>query len=198
MIDPVLHFAGVDPGLDQLMAAQAVRSLISYLGDDPDREGLVDTPGRVLRAYKELFAGYRQDPAVVLKTFKDGCCDEMVICKDIEFSSTCEHHMLPFMGSAAVAYVPGGCIVGLSKLARLLDVYARRLQVQERLTTQVTAALDTYLRPRGSACVIQAKHLCMACRGVQKQHSVMVTSSLTGVFKDDARTRAEFLQHLKG
>lgn len=171
--------------------------LLEYMGEDVQREGLKETPHRVVRSYQELYAGYRQDPQEVFKCFEDGACDEMVLLKGIELTSMCEHHMLPFMGEAHIAYIPNGKIIGVSKLARLLDIYARRLQVQERLTTQVTQALDTFLQPRGSACVIQARHLCMACRGVKKQHSLMITSSLTGSFRDDPRTRAEFFQLIK-
>ena len=179
-------------------AEEAVRVLIRHAGDDPDREGLRETPARVLRAYREMFAGYSQDPAKLMKTFEDGSCDELVVLRGVEFASHCEHHMLPFVGKAHVAYLPHGRIIGLSKLARLVDVYARRLQVQERLTQQITAALDEHLRPLGSACVIEAKHLCMVCRGVQKQHSEMITSSLTGVFREKPEVRAEFLSMIRG
>ena len=175
---------------------ESIRNLIRFIGDNPDREGLQETPHRVLKSYAELFAGYHQDPASVLKTFEDGACDEMVVVKDIEFWSCCEHHMLPFFGKAHIAYLPNGKIVGLSKLARLLEVFSRRLQVQERLTTQVTAALDEHLHPLGSACVIEAKHLCMICRGIQKQQSVMITSSLTGEFRNP-EVRGEFFHLIK-
>jgi len=175
-------------------ARQAVRSLISYLGDDPEREGLLETPDRVIRSYEEIFGGYRQDPASILKTFKDGgeSVDEMVIQRNIQFFSMCEHHMIPFFGVAHVAYMPRKEIVGLSKLARLVEVYARRLQVQERMTTQITNALMEYLNPRGAACVIQATHLCMVQRGVKKHQSNTITSSLQGCFRAD-KTRSEFL-----
>lgn len=177
----------------------AVRTILRKIGEDPDREGLRETPLRVERSYLELFAGYHQDPAEVFKIFDGDNHDEMVVAKNIELASMCEHHLLPFLGRAHIAYIPtDGRIIGLSKLARLVDVYAHRLQVQERLTTQVTAALDQYLRPLGSACVIEAKHLCMACRGVLKQHSTMVTSSLTGVFRDKPEVRAEFFQLVRG
>lgn len=184
-------------GAPYLQAEQAVRTLLSYLGEDPDREGLRETPARVVRSYAELFAGYLQDPATLFKTFDGERYDELVVVRGVEVWSTCEHHLLPFFGRADVAYIPNGRVIGLSKLARLVEVFARRLQVQERLTTQVTAALDEYLKPRGSACVVTARHLCMCSRGVQKQHSEMVTSSLTGAFREDPRTRAEFLEHLK-
>lgn len=172
-------------------AVDALRTLILAIGDDPDREGLRETPARVLKSYNQLFGGYRQDPATLLTIFEDDTCDEMVILRNIEFHSTCEHHMLPFIGVAHIAYIPNGRVVGISKLARLLEVYTRRLQIQERITEQVTAALDEYLRPRGSACVLESKHLCMTCRGVNKQQSTMITSSLTGAFRE-AAVRSEF------
>jgi GTP cyclohydrolase I len=171
----------------------AVKTLIRYVGDDPNREGLLETPDRVARAYRELFAGYGQDPAKLLKTFTDGVCDEMVVLRGVQFFSTCEHHMMPFYGVAHIGYLPNGRIVGLSKLARLVEVYSRRLQVQERLTTQITSALAEHLKPLGAGCVVQATHSCMSCRGVLKQDAIMVTSSLVGAFKDDSRTRSEFL-----
>ena len=173
-------------------ALDAIHILLEFIGEDPDREGLRETPKRVIDSYAELFSGYHIDPASVLKTFEDGACDEMVVLKGINFSSMCEHHMLPFLGVAHIGYVPDKRIVGISKLARLLEVFSRRLQVQERLTVQVTKALDEHLKPLGSACVIEATHLCMVCRGVQKT-ATMVTSSLTGVFRDEPSARAEFL-----
>lgn len=168
-----------------------VRRILQYIGEDVTREGLIETPDRVVRSYAEIFAGYKQKPEEVFKVFDGTGCDEMVIAKNIEFYSVCEHHMQPFFGRACIGYVPNGKVIGVSKLARLLDVYARRLQIQERLTTQVTSALDQFLLPKGSACTIEAKHFCMICRGVNKQHSSMVTSSLTGVFRD-AAVRQEF------
>ena len=174
----------------------AIRTILTLIGEDPDREGLKETPDRVFRSYAELYSGYHQDPATVFKTFEDGTCDEMVILKGVSFASTCEHHLLPFFGEAHIAYIPKGRIIGLSKLARLLDIFSKRLQVQERLTTQITAALDEHLKPKGAACIIQASHLCTCIRGVKKPSSKMVTSSLTGVFKDDYRARSELLAHL--
>lgn len=173
----------------------SIRQILLHIGEDPDREGLRDTPNRIVRSYAELFSGYRQDPSKVLNTtFEDGAAgyDEMVVLRGIEFWSFCEHHFLPFFGTAHIGYIPQQRVVGLSKLARLVEVFARRLQVQERLTTQITQALDEHLKPLGSACVIEAKHLCMVCRGVQKQQSVMVTSSLSGEFLKP-EVRAEFL-----
>ncbi len=171
-----------------------IESLIRLIGDDPTREGLRETPDRVLRSYTELFSGYKQDPAELMKVFEDGACDEMVLVKNLEFVSFCEHHLLPFTGVAHIGYLPDKRIIGLSKLARLLDVFARRLQVQERLTSQITQALMEHLRPRGAGCIIEASHTCMSCRGVKKQQATMVTSSLVGAFREDQRTRSEFLQ----
>lgn len=172
----------------------AVVRQIEYIGEDPGREGLAETPARVVRAWGELFAGYKQRPATILKTFEDGACDEMVLLKDIELYSTCEHHLLPFVGKAHIAYIPDGRVVGVSKLARLLEVYARRLQIQERLGQQVTTALMEHIKPKGAACIIEAQHLCMQARGIQKQGSVMTTSSLRGVFLEKPEARAELMR----
>jgi len=170
-----------------------VRRLLEYIGDDPNREGLKDTPDRVIRSFEELYSGYKTQPSNILTVFKDGTCNEMVVLKDIEFYSTCEHHMLPFFGKAHIAYIPNGKVVGISKLARLLEVFSRRLQIQERICQQVTASLDKNLQPMGSACILQAQHFCMTSRGVQKQNSIMVTSSLTGAFLESDRVRQELL-----
>lgn len=180
-------------------ARQAVRTILAYIGEDPDREGLLETPDRVLRSYSELYKGYGTHPASVMKAFTDGAeeADEMVVQRNIPFFSMCEHHMLPFVGVAHVAYLPDKKIIGLSKMARLVEVYARRLQVQERMTSQVSMALMEHLKPKGAACVIEATHLCMAQRGVAKHHSDTVTSSLKGVFRE-AKTRAEFLNFISG
>lgn len=174
-----------------------VRRILQYIGEDPKRPGLLETPDRVVKSYTELFSGYKADEASVFKTF-DEPCDEMVVIRDVEFCSTCEHHMLPFIGRAHIAYVPDRKVIGASKLPRLLEVYARRLQIQERIGQQVTAAMDKHLRPKGSACILEAKHLCMTCRGVNKQHSVMNTASLTGVFRGDAAARQELYQLIRG
>lgn len=174
-----------------------IRRIIQFIGDDPKRSGLLETPDRVVRSYAELFSGYTAKEEDVFKTFDD-TCDEMVVFKNIEFYSTCEHHMLPFAGRATIGYIPNGKVIGASKIARLLEVFARRLQIQERLTTQVTTALDKHLEPLGSACVLEATHLCMTCRGVAKQHSSMVTSSLTGAFRKDPSARAEFYSFYNG
>ncbi len=175
----------------------AIQTLLVYIGEDPNREGLKETPQRIMRSYSELFKGYEQDVKDVFKVFEDGACDEMAILRNIDFYSTCEHHWLPFFGVAHIAYLPKGKIVGISKLARVLEVYSRRLQVQERLTTQITSALDEHLQPLGSACVLIGKHLCLTCRGVQKQDAEMITSSLTGEFRNP-EVRAEFLQLIRG
>jgi len=177
-------------------AKECIKKLLVYVGEDPDREGLRETPSRVLRAFEELFRGYKTDPEQIIKTFDVGDVDgseynQMVLLKDIEVFSVCEHHMLPFFGRAHVAYIPDKKVVGISKLARLVEVYARRLQIQERICEQVTDALMKYLRPQGAACIIEAQHLCMLMRGVEKQNSIMVTSSLKGCFFDNLHTRNE-------
>ncbi|MGR8950340.1 MAG: GTP cyclohydrolase I FolE [Gammaproteobacteria bacterium] len=176
-------------------AEAAIRTLLRFAGDNPDREGLRDTPSRVARSYGELFAGYAMDPRKILdRTFSetDGY-DEMIILRDVPFVSHCEHHMVPFMGTAHVAYLPHQRVVGISKLARVIDAYARRLQIQEKLTVQIAEAIETVLRPRGVAVVLRAQHQCMTMRGVKKPGVSMVTSRMVGVFRDVAETRREFL-----
>lgn len=172
---------------------RAVAELLEALGEDPMREGLRDTPGRVARMYSELFAGLRTDPAKHLKRVFQENYDEVVLLRDIDFYSLCEHHLLPFHGRAHVAYLPNGRVVGLSKLARTVEAFARRPQVQERMTCQIADALMEHLEPRGAAVVIEAEHLCMKMRGVQKPNGVMVTSALRGVFKERPSARAEVL-----
>jgi len=190
--------------LKRALLETRIREVISAIGDDPNRKGLKDTPDRVINSWRELFSGYdyaESDVPEILKTFEtdDFEYDEMVVLKDCEFCSTCEHHMLPFTGVAHVAYIPSGrIVVGLSKLARLVDVYARRLQVQERITDQVCNALHKHLKPLGAACVLEAHHMCLVCRGARKQTATMITSSLRGAFRDDASTRAEFLKLIGG
>ena len=174
-----------------------VRRLMEYIGEDVNREGLIETPSRVIRSYSKLFGGYKINPASVMKTFEDGACDSMVLLKNIDFYSTCEHHMLPFFGRCHIAYIPNGRVIGVSKLARLMEIFARRMQIQERIGQQITGALEEYLQPKGAACVIEAQHFCMTSRGVEKQNAKMVTSSLTGVFKDNASTRQEFFNAIK-
>lgn len=176
-----------------------VRRLIQQIGEDPDRGGLLETPERVARAWTDWTRGYGQDPAEVLKVFEDGGegYDEMVMVKDLPFYSHCEHHLAPFFGTASIAYIPNGKIVGLSKLSRLLDIFSRRLQVQERMTAQVADALMEHLDARGSAVSVRARHLCMESRGIQKQGSETITNALRGVFKEDAAARAEFLASVR-
>lgn len=179
---------------------RAVTELLLAIGEDPDREGLRDTPARVARAYTEQFAGLRQHPADVLTTVFDAGHDEMVIVRDIEMYATCEHHLVPFFGVAHIGYIPNvkGQITGLSKLARLVDVYARRPQVQERMTSQIADALVETLEPRGVVVVIEAEHLCMAMRGVRKQGARTVTSAVRGAFRDNDVTRAEAMSLIFG
>ena len=176
-------------------AEAAVRTLLRWAGDDPAREGLRDTPARVARAYEEFFAGYRVDPAALLaRTFEevDGY-DEMIVLRDVRFESYCEHHMVPMIGRAHIAYLPRHRVVGISKLARLVDVYAKRLQIQEKMTVQIADTLQTVLQPKGVAVVIEASHQCMTTRGVHKPGAGLVTSRMVGAFRDDAATRREFL-----
>ncbi|MEV7969563.1 GTP cyclohydrolase I FolE [Sphaerisporangium sp. NPDC088356] len=179
---------------------KAVREILLAIGEDPDRDGLVDTPARVARAYAEQFAGLGQSPEDVLTTVFDADHDEMVLVKDIEVFSTCEHHLVPFHGVAHVGYVPNtkGQITGLSKLARLVDVYARRPQVQERMTSQIADALMEVLAPRGVIVVIEAEHLCMTMRGVRKPGAKTITSAVRGDFRDSDRTRAEAMALILG
>jgi GTP cyclohydrolase I len=176
-------------------AEEAVRTLILWAGDDPGREGLRDTPARVTRAYEEFFAGYEQDPREILKrTFSEvEGYDEMIVMNDIRFESHCEHHMVPIIGKAHIGYLPDRRVVGISKLARLVEVYARRLQVQEKMTVQIADTLQEILQPRGVAVVIEAAHQCMTTRGVHKPGVGLVTSRMVGAFRDDPSTRREFL-----
>jgi GTP cyclohydrolase I len=175
-----------------------VEGLLKELGEDPGREGLQRTPGRVARSLRFLTSGYQQDPIAILNNavFEE-TYDEMVLVKDIDFYSLCEHHLLPFFGRVHVAYIPDGRIVGLSKLPRMVGMFARRLQVQERLTTDIASAIETVLRPRGVAVVAEAIHLCMMMRGVEQQNAFAITSSLRGAFSDDPKTRAEFMELIR-
>lgn len=186
------------PPLEHVNSAQLIREILRRIGEDPDREGLKETPDRIIRSWKELFSGYQQRAEDVLVTqFHAEQYDEMVLLRDIEFYSTCEHHMLPFCGKAHVAYIPEDKIVGLSKLARLVDVFARRLQVQERLTEQIASELQRVLKPKGVAVMIEASHQCMSCRGVRKQSGKTITSCLVGAFKENLASRTEFLSLVK-
>ena len=175
-----------------------VESLLKKIGEDPSRQGLLRTPDRVARALEFLTQGYQQDPKQILNgAVFDETYNEMLIVKDIDFYSLCEHHLLPFFGRAHIAYVPDGRIVGLSKLPRLVDMFARRLQVQERLTNQIAAEIERVLKPRGVAVVLEAQHLCMMMRGVQKQNSYSITSAMLGEFGYDEKTRSEFMQLIR-
>jgi GTP cyclohydrolase I len=179
----------------QQQAEAAVRTLIEWAGDDPDREGLLDTPGRVTKAYRELFSGYEVDPRAYLeRTFNEvGGYDEMVVLRDIRVVSFCEHHMLPFLGTAHVGYLPSNRVVGISKLARVVHGFARRLQIQEKLTAEIADAIQDILQPKGVGVVIESEHSCMTMRGVNTPGSRLTTSTLLGVIRDDPRTRQEFL-----
>jgi len=177
-------------------AEAAVRTLLQWAGEDPAREGLLDTPKRVVQAYRDWFSGYGEDPAEYLaRTFEEVAgYDELIVLRDIEFSSHCEHHMAPIIGRAHVGYLPANKVVGISKLARVVETYARRFQVQEKLTAQIAGCIDEVLKPRGVGVVIEAVHQCMTTRGVHKTGVSMITSQMLGEFREDARTRAEFLQ----
>jgi GTP cyclohydrolase I len=181
-------------------AEEAVRVLLRWAGDDPNREGLLDTPKRVTKAYGELFGGYREDAKEHLERVFEEVegYDDMVLVRDISFASHCEHHMVPFVGKAHIAYYPAEGVVGLSKLARVVETYARRLQTQETMTAQITDAIDSVLKPRGIAVMIEAEHMCMSMRGVQKQGASTVTSQFTGVFRDDPSEQVRFYTLLRG
>ena len=171
----------------------AVREMMRFVGEDPSREGLLKTPSRVRKAYEFIFGGYRQDACEILQSaLFTSSNDEMVLIKDIEFYSTCEHHLLPIIGRAHVAYIPDGKVVGLSKIPRVVDVFARRMQIQEQLTEQIADAIMETIQPKGVAVVLQARHMCMEMRGVEKINSTTTSSALRGLFKKDEKTRAEF------
>ena len=176
-------------------AMDAVRTMLAWAGDDPTREGLLETPKRVVKAYEEFFSGYNKDPDEILnKTFEEVAgYDEMIIIKDIQLESTCEHHMAPILGKAHVAYIPNKRVVGISKLARIVDVYGKRLQTQETMTAQIADSIQRVLDPKGVAVVIDAAHQCMTTRGVHKENSTTITSRMIGVFRSDYRTRSEFM-----
>lgn len=178
--------------------AAGIKTILYNIGENPDREGLKETPMRAAKAWNFLTSGYHQDPAAVMKQFDSDGYNQLILLKDIEVFSLCEHHMLPFIGRAHVAYIPKGKVLGVSKMARVVDIFARRLQIQERLGEQVAMAIMEHLQPVGAACIIEASHLCMQMRGVEKQHSKMITSSLKGVFLEDSTkghsARAELMQ----
>ncbi|MBB1247538.1 MULTISPECIES: GTP cyclohydrolase I FolE [unclassified Rhizobium] len=181
-------------------AEDAVRTLLRFIGEDPEREGLLDTPSRVVKAYGELFAGYNADADEVLgRTFEEVAgYDDMVMVRDIPFFSHCEHHMVPIIGKAHVAYLPEGRVLGLSKIARVVDIYAKRLQTQESMTAQVAHAINDTLRPRGVAVLLEADHMCMAMRGVNKLGASTMTTTFTGEFKTDPREQARFMSMVRG
>jgi GTP cyclohydrolase I len=187
------------PKVSQGQAEDAVRTLLRWAGDDPEREGLLDTPKRVVGAYKDWFSGYAIDPnAYLRRTFEEVAgYDEMIVLRDIEFESHCEHHMAPIIGRAHVGYLPTDKVVGISKLARVVDAYARRFQVQEKLTAQIAQCIQSVLKPRGVGVVVDAVHQCMTTRGVHKRGVSMITSQMLGTFREDARTRAEFLRFIE-
>lgn len=176
---------------------EKIKDILGFIGENPDREGLLNTPERVVRSWEELYSGYGKDPKDLFTTFEKGTYDQIVLLKNCEMYSTCEHHMLLFFGKANIAYIPDKRVIGISKLARLLDIYARRLQIQERIGEQVVDALMEYLQPKAAACIIEAEHMCMRARGCNKQESIMVTSSMRGAFFTNGAARAELMQLIK-
>ena len=190
----------VDPRPTREQAEEAVRTLIAYAGDDPAREGLLETPKRVIGTFDEIYRGYGESPAEVLdRTFSEmGKYEDFVLVRDISFNSHCEHHMMPFFGKAHIAYMPVERVVGLSKLGRLVEVYARRLQTQEHMTSQIATAIDEILRPRGVAVMIEAEHMCMSVRGVAKPGASTVTTQFTGLFRDSSEQQVRFITLLRG
>lgn len=174
-----------------------VKEIIDFLGEDVEREGLIETPKRVQKAYEEIFSGYKQNPKDLMKTFQEGTCEEMVILKNCEFYSTCEHHMFPFFGHISIGYIPNKKVIGISKLARLVDCFSKRMQIQERMTTQIADTIMNELDARGVFVVCEGVHFCMRSRGVKKQDASMITSAIRGVFKENAEARQEFLSLIK-
>jgi len=189
----------VDQRPSQKEAEDAVRVLMEWVGEDIHREGLLDTPKRVAKAYKEMFSGYDQDPSAVLgRTFEEvGGYDDIVLIRDIQFFSHCEHHIVPILGKAHVAYLPDGCVLGLSKVARTVDIFAKRLQTQENMTAQLAHTIDDALKPRGVAVMIEAEHMCMAMRGIRKIGSTTMTTTYTGAFRDNPEEQQNFLNMLR-
>jgi len=191
---PVVETASSQPP-SRAEAEAAVRTLLLWAGDDPDREGLLDTPSRVVKSYEEFFAGYRQDPKTLLqRTFEetDGY-DELIVLRDIRFESHCEHHMVPIIGVAHIGYLPQNRVIGISKLARVIEAFAKRLQIQEKLTAQIANIIDEVLKPRGVAVIVEARHQCMTTRGVHKPDATLVTSRMLGELRENASTRREFM-----
>ena len=191
--DKTINKPVVKPTREEAM--DAVKTMIAWAGDDPTREGLLETPKRVIKAYEEFFAGYEMDPDEILnKTFEEVAgYDEMIIIKDIRLESHCEHHMVPILGKAHLAYIPNNRVVGISKLARVVDVYGKRLQTQETMTAQIAASINRVLKPKGVAVVVDAGHQCMTTRGIHKTNATTITSQMLGVFRSDYRTRSEFM-----
>jgi GTP cyclohydrolase I len=185
---------------DKEKVKEAVLTILNYLGENPNREGLRDTPDRMIKSWNRIFGGYLENSEKIFTTFEEDDViphNQIILLKDIEFYSTCEHHFLPFVGKAHVAYIPNKKVVGISKLARIVEVFSRRLQIQERIGNQVTKSIMDNLGAKGAACIIESKHFCMTCRGVEKQNSVMVTSSLRGVFLDKLESRTELMSLIK-
>lgn len=176
---------------------ELAKELIQEIGDSPEREGLKKTPERVAKSYQKIFGGYKKDPNEILTEFDGENYDEMIICKDIDFFSTCEHHLQPFFGTVSIGYIPNKKIIGISKLPRLVEIFSRRLQNQERLTMQIAETLTKLINPKGVGVVISAKHFCMMARGVEKQNAIMTTSCCTKLFKKNSKTRSEFLNLIK-
>lgn len=180
--------------MDQQKIEKLVKELLQAIGENPEREGLAKTPTRVAKSFEKLFGGYEKEVKNIITEFDGENYDEMIICKNIDFYSTCEHHMLPFFGKVSIGYIPRKKIVGISKLPRIVEIFSRRLQNQERLTMQIAGTISKLLNPKGVGVVIEAQHLCMLSRGVEKQNSTMTTSSFTGLFRDNSKTRSEFLK----
>lgn len=183
--------------MDLNKIAKLSKELLKEIGEDPEREGLQQTPKRIAKSYEKIFGGYNKNPSDILTEFDGENYDEMIICKNIDFYSTCEHHMQPFFGKVTIGYIPNKKIIGISKLPRIVEIFARRLQNQERLTQQIATTLNDLLKPKGVGVVVEAKHFCMIARGVEKENTAMVTSSCTGLFKKNAKTRSEFLRLIK-
>ena len=182
----------------QEKAEDNIKEVLKYIGEDVNREGLLETPKRIRKAYDEIFSGYKQNPKDLMKTFKDGSCKEMVILKNCEFYSMCEHHLFPFFGHISIGYIPNGKVIGISKLARLVDCFAKRMQIQERLTSQIADTIMDELGALGVMVICEGVHFCMRSRGVRKQDASMVTSAVRGVFAEDSKARQEFLSLVKG
>jgi len=197
MSNKIVQIIDPDAQISRDQIKKALQKTFKFIGDDPNREGLLETPDRIINSWKELFAGYNQDYKKILsKFFVDGACDEMVICRDITGYSFCEHHMIPFSYRAHIGYIPDGKVIGLSKLARVTECFGRRLQIQEKMTTQIAEAINEVLQPKGVMVVIEGQHLCMLARGAKQHESKMVTSAIRGVFTQD-NTRNEFLKLIK-